>query len=115
LFLSIKPSEHFSDKQVHTFFFCSFQSYLANSAVVSQLSNLSADPKPVSVVIKKKKKNNQKQNQVPVAHAYNPSYSGGKDQEDHGSKPVWANSLRDPISKETITKKDWQSGLWYRP
>jgi hypothetical protein len=29
---------------------------LANSAVVSQLSNLSADPKPVSVVIKKKKK-----------------------------------------------------------
>jgi hypothetical protein len=27
-----------------------------------------------------------------VAHAYNPSYSGGRDQEDHGSKPAWANS-----------------------
>jgi hypothetical protein len=26
--------------------------------------------------------------QVPVAHAYNPSYSGGRDQEDHGSKPA---------------------------
>jgi hypothetical protein len=22
-----------------------------------------------------------------VAHTYNPSYSGGRDQEDHGSKP----------------------------
>jgi hypothetical protein len=24
----------------------------------------------------------------PVAHTYNPSYSGGRDQEDHGSKPA---------------------------
>jgi hypothetical protein len=28
-----------------------------------------------------------------VAHAYNPRNSGGRDQEDHGSKPVWAYSL----------------------
>jgi hypothetical protein len=27
-----------------------------------------------------------------VAHAHNPSYSGGRDQEDHGSKPAQANS-----------------------
>jgi hypothetical protein len=26
----------------------------------------------------------------PVAHACNLSYSGGRDQEDQGSKPVWA-------------------------
>jgi hypothetical protein len=25
---------------------------------------------------------------VPVTHAYNPSYSGGRDQEDYGSKPA---------------------------
>jgi hypothetical protein len=31
--------------------------------------------------------------QVPVAHAYNPSYEGGRDQEDHGLKPARANSL----------------------
>jgi hypothetical protein len=24
-----------------------------------------------------------------MVHDYNPSYSGGRDQEDHGSKPVW--------------------------
>jgi hypothetical protein len=30
---------------------------------------------------------------VPVAHACNPSYSGGRDQDDHGSKPALANSL----------------------
>jgi hypothetical protein len=42
---------------------------------------------------------------VPVAHACNPSYSGGRDQEDHSSKPSWANSSEDPISKKTITKK----------
>jgi hypothetical protein len=43
---------------------------------------------------------------VPVAHACNPSYSGGRDQEDRGgSKPAAANSLRDPISKNPITIK----------
>jgi hypothetical protein len=45
--------------------------------------------------------------QAPVAHAYNPSYSGGRDQEDHGLKPTQANSWRDPISKKPITKKGW--------
>jgi hypothetical protein len=25
---------------------------------------------------------------APVAHTYNPSYSGGRDQEDHDSKPA---------------------------
>jgi hypothetical protein len=44
---------------------------------------------------------------VLVAHAYNPSNSGGRDQEDPGSlKPVRANSLQDPISKTPITKKE---------
>jgi hypothetical protein len=28
-----------------------------------------------------------------VAHAYNPSYSGGRDQEDYGSKTVQVNTL----------------------
>jgi hypothetical protein len=37
---------------------------------------------------------------VPVAHFCNPSYSGGRDQEDHGSKPAQANSSRDPILKK---------------
>jgi hypothetical protein len=40
---------------------------------------------------------------VPVAHACSPSYSGGKDQEDIGLKPVWANSLKIPTTK----KKGW--------
>jgi hypothetical protein len=44
--------------------------------------------------------------QMPVAHACNPSYSGGRDLEDRGSRPAWANSLGDPISKVPITKKD---------
>jgi hypothetical protein len=39
-----------------------------------------------------------------VAHACNPSYSGGRDQEAQGLKPAQANSLRDPISKRPITK-----------
>jgi hypothetical protein len=29
---------------------------------------------------------------VPVAHACNPSYSGGRGQEDLGSKPAWGDS-----------------------
>jgi hypothetical protein len=40
-----------------------------------------------------------------VAHSYNPSYSGGRDQEDCGLKLAQANSLRDPISKIPNTKR----------
>jgi hypothetical protein len=36
--------------------------------------------------------------QVLVAHAYNPSYSGGRDQEDPSSKP-------DPVSKKNPKNK----------
>jgi hypothetical protein len=39
-----------------------------------------------------------------VAHAYNPSYSGDRDQEDHGLKPALSNSVQDPILKNPITK-----------
>jgi hypothetical protein len=50
-----------------------------------------------------------------VAHTWNPSCSGGKDQEHCGSKPAWANSSWDPISKQPIIKKDWWSGSSCRP
>jgi hypothetical protein len=53
--------------------------------------------------------------QALVAHTCNPSYSGGRDEEDHGSKPAWANSSRDHILKKPITKKGWWSGSWCRP
>jgi hypothetical protein len=42
---------------------------------------------------------------APVAHAYNPSYSGGRDKEDCSLKPVQASSSRDPISKILNTKR----------
>jgi hypothetical protein len=50
-----------------------------------------------------------------VAHICNSSYSGGRDQEDLGLKPALANCSWDPILKKVFTKKDWQSGLRYRP
>jgi hypothetical protein len=34
-----------------------------------------------------------------VAHAYNPTYSGDSNQEDHSLKPAQANSSQDPILK----------------
>jgi hypothetical protein len=40
-----------------------------------------------------------------VAHTYNPSNSGGGDQEDRSLKPAGANSSQDPISKNTHHKK----------
>jgi hypothetical protein len=39
-------------------------------------------------------------NQAQVAYTCNPSYSGGRDQEDEGSKPAQANSSQDLISKK---------------
>jgi hypothetical protein len=41
-----------------------------------------------------------KNGQQPMAHACNPSYSGGRDQEDCSLKPAWGKSLRDLISKK---------------
>jgi hypothetical protein len=45
-----------------------------------------------------------------VAHAHNPSYLGGRDQEDHSLKTAWANSLQNPILKNPITK-NWAGGV----
>jgi hypothetical protein len=48
---------------------------------------------------------------VLVAHARNPSYSRGRDQEDQGLKPTQANSSRDPISKNLSQKKGRGGGV----
>jgi hypothetical protein len=39
-----------------------------------------------------------------VAHTCNPSYSGGRDQEDCALKPVWANSSARPYFEKPFTK-----------
>jgi hypothetical protein len=46
-------------------------------------------------------------------HACNPSYSGGRDQEDHGSKPARGNSS-ETLSQKARHKKwlvEWLKGL----
>jgi hypothetical protein len=48
---------------------------------------------------------------VLVAHTYNPSYSGGRNQEDHSSKPGQANSSQDSISKNTLQKRNGAGGV----
>jgi hypothetical protein len=45
-----------------------------------------------------------------VAHACTPSYSGGRDQEDHGLKSSLANSSLDPMLKIPNTRKGWGNG-----
>jgi hypothetical protein len=45
-----------------------------------------------------------KSRQEPVAHAYNPSYSGGTDQDDSGLKPAQASSSLRPYLKKTQHK-----------
>jgi hypothetical protein len=42
---------------------------------------------------------------VPVAHVCNPSSSGGRDQEDQGSKQAQASSSQDPILKNPTQKR----------
>jgi hypothetical protein len=48
---------------------------------------------------------NVKCGQEPVAHTGNPTYSGGRDQEDHGLKPAQANSCARPYLEKTYHKK----------
>jgi hypothetical protein len=40
-----------------------------------------------------------------IPHSCNPSYSGGRDQEDLGLKPDGANSLSDPSQKNPSQKR----------
>jgi hypothetical protein len=47
---------------------------------------------------------------MPMAHTCNPSYSGGRDQEDRSSKPTQASILQDPISKNPSENQGWWSG-----
>jgi hypothetical protein len=53
--------------------------------------------------------------QAPVAHTYNPSYSRGRDQEDHSSKPAQANSSKILSRKNPLHKKGWWSGPEFKP
>jgi hypothetical protein len=45
----------------------------------------------------------------PWWHACNPSYLGGREREDRGSRPAQANGSQDPISK--ITRAQWTGGV----
>jgi hypothetical protein len=45
-----------------------------------------------------------------VAHTCNPSYSGGRDQEERGSRSAQANSSQEPILKNPKQKKKDRAG-----
>jgi hypothetical protein len=49
-----------------------------------------------------------------MAHAYNPSYSGGRGQEDHGSKPALGKLSGRPVLKipKQTNKQNKKPGLW---
>jgi hypothetical protein len=46
-----------------------------------------------------------KDSQALVAHTCNPSYSGGRDQQDRGSKPAQSNSSTRPYHKKNPSQK----------
>jgi hypothetical protein len=48
--------------------------------------------------------------QVLVTHTCHPSFLEGWDQEDHGLRPAWANSLRDPHLQNIQSKMGWRCG-----
>jgi hypothetical protein len=49
-----------------------------------------------------------------VGYVYNPSYSGGRDQQNHGSKPAQAKCSQDPILKNNQHKQGLAEGLkWW--
>jgi hypothetical protein len=51
---------------------------------------------------------------APVAHTCNLNYLGGRNQEDHPSKPPWTNSSRDPVSEKPKAQTGLLESLkWY--
>jgi hypothetical protein len=72
-------------------------------------ATLEADIRRIAVQGKTRKKVNEMPistngSWLLVAYDCNPSYLGGRDQENHGTRPARANSSQDPISKVTRTK-----------
>jgi hypothetical protein len=51
--------------------------------------------------------------QAPVTHTCNPSYLGGRDQQDGGLKPVQA-SLQESILKRTFTQEKGRLVEWLK-
>jgi hypothetical protein len=51
---------------------------------------------------------------VPVDHTYNPTYLGGRNQEDGGMKPAQANSLQHTNLKIPNTKKRKGLAEWLK-
>jgi hypothetical protein len=49
--------------------------------------------------------------QAQVVHISNPSYSGGRDQEDRSLKPALGNSALDPVLKKKKYEKGWWRGF----
>jgi hypothetical protein len=62
----------------------------------------------LNLQISQNKKVNKELSMKPGASGspYNSSFSGGRDQENCGSKPAWANSSRDLILKKPSQKRD---------
>jgi hypothetical protein len=50
-------------------------------------------------------KKNYSKRRLPGVHVCNPSYLGGRDQEDRCLRSDWENSCEDPVSKNTQHKK----------
>jgi hypothetical protein len=64
----------------------------------------------VQTAVPPKKKPKLHVGMAPMAHACNPSYLGGWDWEDRGSRPAPANNLRDPPIFKITTAK-WTRGV----
>jgi hypothetical protein len=50
-----------------------------------------------------------------VVHTYNPSYSRGRDQEDHGLKSAWANNLKKNPSQKRADEMAKDVGPEFKP
>jgi hypothetical protein len=68
-------------------------------------SECEAPSSNTTTVKKKKKKKIKKKSWAPMAYTCDPSYSGGRDQEDHSSKPGQANSSTRPYLEKNLHKK----------
>jgi hypothetical protein len=89
LFLKSQPASTWLDVLLVNKRSCHLQEALPIMTYVLQLASFKTSKKQLS--------------QVPVAHACNPSYSGGRDQEDHSLNPACA-KVHETLSQKTLHK-----------
>jgi hypothetical protein len=82
-----------------------WQFYLKRCSISAFIKEEQTSSRKITAHLLKRPLSKTGNSQALVAHICNPSYSGGRNEEDHSTKPAMTNSFQGPISKNPSQKR----------